>query len=321
MTQFSKASGSILLITGFAYFLAQFTPTYLNSIMLALLLGIIAGNSLKFSENISDSNKRIGNFSLEFSIVFLAFDINYSFILALGFERIIAIILVVFTLLFLTFYLAQKLKHRDSNFWLIGIGTAICGSSAIAAVSPILSKNKEDVGISLAVINLYGAIGMLTFPFLLNLLHLNVADASFIIGGSLHSVGNVLGAGYAMSDEIGQTALTVKMARVALLSPVILFLLFKIKPLTSASIERKLVHLPWYLVAFIVISSIVSLITLPNYVTTWTELMGKLVLTIAMSAIGLNIKLRTLANSGKKGLAFGFVIFIIQLALLGIFVG
>jgi uncharacterized membrane protein YadS len=162
---------------------------------------------------------------------------------------------------------------------------------------------------------------MLTFPFLLNLLHLNVADASFIIGGSLHSVGNVLGAGYAMSDEIGQTALTVKMARVALLSPVILFLLFKLKPLTSASNQRKLVHLPWYLVAFIVISSIVSLITLPNYVTTWTELMGKLVLTIAMSAIGLNIKLRTLANSGKKGLAFGFVIFIIQLALLGIFVG
>jgi uncharacterized integral membrane protein (TIGR00698 family) len=310
----------ITLLTLMAYLFSFITPSSLNSILLALIFGVIIGNSVKFSEHNSSVFRTTGNLSLEFSIVFLAFGINYSFILALGLKSIVAIVFVVFTLLLFTFYLAKKLKCPDSTAWLIGFGTAICGSSAIAAASPIITKNKEDVGISLAVVNLYGAIGMLLFPVFFNYFNFTNEDASFIIGGSLHSVGNVLGAGYALSDEIGQTSLTVKMARVALLSPALLFIILKFKNNGENTNTTKMIQIPWYLIAFIVISSLVSLVPFPEIIIEWSEVMGKLALTIALAAIGLNIKLKTLINSGKKGLLFGLIIFIIQLALLGIFI-
>lgn len=312
--------GWLTLLTLMAYLISFITPSSINSIILALIFGVVVGNSIRFSEHNTNTFKTTGNLSLELSIVFLAFGINYSFILALGLKSIVAIVLVVFTLLFFTFYLAKKLKCPDSTAWLIGFGTAICGSSAIAAASPIITKNKEDIGISLAVVNLYGAIGMLLFPVFFNYFNFTDEDASFIIGGSLHSVGNVLGAGYAISDEIGQTALTVKMARVALLSPALLFIILKFKNNGENSTSKKLIQIPWYLMTFILISSLVSFFTFPEFIFDWSEGLGKLALTIALAAIGLNIKLKTLVSSGKKGLLFGLIIFIIQLALLGIFV-
>ena len=202
--------------------------------------------------------------------------------------------------------------------WLVGFGTAICGSSAIAALAPSINKNKEDVGVAMAVVNLYGTIGMLVLPLLLTAFSFSTLHSSLILGGTLHSVGNVVGAGYAMTSEIGEQSLAIKLARVALLSPGLIFFNY-LTQRNSGKNWKQYLQLPWYLWAFIAITIIVSIFDFPKLVIDGASEIGKVILTFAMIAIGLRVSFAALLQSGKRGLVFGLLLFIIQLFL--VFIG
>ncbi|WP_291118825.1 YeiH family protein [Flavobacterium sp. UBA6135] len=289
----------------------------LNAIVLGLLLGILVGNIFTMPTHFQPGIGFIGNKMLELSIIFLAFGINYTHMGKLGWESFLLIGSVVFILLILTVYLAKKLNCPSSVGWLVGFGTTICGSSAIAALAPSVSKNKEDVGVAVAVVNFYGTLGMLIMPLLLAAFSFSTLESSLLLGGSLHSVGNVAGAGYAMSSEIGEQALTIKLARVALLSPGLIFFSY----LTQKNTGKHWKHyfqLPWYLWGFLFITVVVSLTAMPTGFITATSEIGKVILTIAMTAIGLKVSFRSLIQSGKRGMVFGLLIFVIQIVLLGL---
>jgi len=308
----------VLLISIFSLILSNYF-LFLNSITLGLLLGIVIGNLYTFSKSYNSGISLTGLKMLEYSIVFLAFGVNYTHIYKLGINRFFALLLFVIIILILTIYFSKKLKNLQSIGWLIGFGTAICGSSAIAALAPTLNKNKEDVGVSMAVVNFYCTIGMLLLPIILVRFNFSNLDISLIIGGTLHSVGNVAGAGFAMSNEIGENALTIKLARVALLSPALLFFNYLINRETKSSI-KSFFKFPWYLLLFIFITIFVSIVPIQVEFLKTMEYVGKLVLTIAMVAIGLNISIKTLITSGKKGLLFGLIMFLIYITLFLLFI-
>jgi uncharacterized membrane protein YadS len=136
-----------------------------------------------------------------------------------------------------------------------------------------------------------------------------------LLGGSLHSVGNVAGSGYSISTEVGEAAITFKLARVALLSPALIFFKMLIHRRENSHWKQHFT-LPWYLWSFIIITICSSVITIPPVFKELMETSGKLVLTIAMAAIGLNVSFRKLYQSGKRGVIFGLMIFMLQVALL-----
>lgn len=302
-----------ILLGVVAWFLAPFIPK-MNEILLGLILGILVSNLIKIPPPFNDGIAFAGSKLLEISILFLAFSINLSHIADLGWQTFLVVLVVVFAILLLTLWMSKKLNCPASTGWLIGFGTAICGSSAIAALAPSVAKNKEDIGIALAVINLFGIIGMIALPYFLPFLQQSEHEVGLIIGGSLHSVGNVAGAGYAMSKLIGDAAITVKLARVALLSPALIFFSY-LHQQGSVNNWKHYFKLPWYLWAFISISVMVSFLPFPSEWIKFMENIGKGVLTVAMAAIGMKVKLSTLYQSGKKGLLFGLLIFTWQLVL------
>ncbi len=311
----SQGKGILLsvLLGVVAWVLAPFIPK-MNEVLLGLILGILVSNLIKIPASFQDGISFTGSKLLELSILFLAFSINLSHIADLGWQTFIVVLVVVFAVLLLTLWLSKKMNCPGSTGWLIGFGTAICGSSAIAALAPSVSKNKEDVGIAMAVINLFGIIGMIAFPAILPLVDWTVHEMGLMIGGTLHSVGNVAGAGYAMDEEIGEAAITVKLARVALLSPALIFFNY-FQQQGAVKNWKEHFKLPWYLWAFISISVLVSFISLPNEVLRNLESIGKAILTVAMAAIGLKVKFSKLYQSGKKGLLFGLLIFVLQILL------
>jgi uncharacterized integral membrane protein (TIGR00698 family) len=197
---------------------------------------------------------------------------------------------------------------------LVGFGTAICGSSAIAALAPRVAKNKEDVGIAMAVVNLFGSVGMVVLPLVLVELDLDTRQMGLLIGGTLHSVGNVVGAGYAIDNAAGEAATTIKLARVAMLSPALILFNYLVNR-DEARGWREHIRLPWYLWGFIGITVLTSLVTFPQPLLETMEMAGKLALTIALAAIGLKVSFRDLFLSGRKGLGFGLIVFAIQVAL------
>lgn len=295
-------------------FLAAPSIPLVNTVIMGLLLGILVGNvqplPVESSKHISSYASRI----LEWAIVFLAFSIDYKEWIGIGYQGILLVVFMITSILIISKWLSKLFKCNSSTSWLIAFGTAICGSSAIAAMAPVVSENKEDVGISLAVVNLMGTIGMIFLPILLIFLETPENELGLILGSSLHSVGNVAGASYSLGNEIGETAITIKMARVAMLSPVLLIFSYLSSRKTSISNGSKF-KLPWYLLAFIGITVVNSMITFPDAVVLNLDLIGKILLTAAMVGIGYGIKFRSLVSSGKKGLMYGLVLFLIQLEI------
>jgi uncharacterized membrane protein YadS len=136
------------------------------------------------------------------------------------------------------------------------------------------------------------------------------------IGGTLHSVGNVAGAGYSINNDVGEAAITIKLARVALLSPALIFFNFLVNKNKDTHLKT-IFTLPWYLWSFIAITIAATFIDFPSNFLDGMETGGKIILTIAMAAIGLKVSFKNLYYSGQKGFAFGLLIFAIQLILMG----
>jgi uncharacterized integral membrane protein (TIGR00698 family) len=318
MNLFLREYKGILLSTaiGFiAYFSSDYFGAALGSILLALLLGMLIGNVVAlpapFQSGIAFTSGKL----LELSILFLAFSINYKHIAKLGPISFTIIAVIVFLMLGITYYLANRVKCPTTSGWLIGFGTSICGSSAIAALAPSITNNKDDVAISMAVVNLFGIIGMIVLPFVLRSFEFSTAQMGLLIGGGLHSVGNVAGAGYAINNDVGVAAITIKLARVALLSPALIFFNYLVNRKTVSNWKEHF-RLPWYLWSFILITVIISFVNLPDAFLHAMDTTGKMILTIAMAAIGLKVSFRQLFTSGKRGVGFGLTLFLVMILLL-----
>uniref|UniRef100_UPI00404A5719 YeiH family protein n=1 Tax=Fluviicola sp. TaxID=1917219 RepID=UPI00404A5719 len=316
----SKLNGIVLAIALglISFFLANYTPSAINSVIIALIIGISIGNTFRIHEKFNAGISFTSSKLLELSILFLAFDINYSNIAKLGAFSFLAVAVVLFSIVIITVFVAKKFNCPGSTGWLIGFGTAICGSSAIAALAPSVSKNKEDVAVSMAVVNLYGTIGMLLLPMILIPLQLSTNQMGLLLGGSLHSIGNVAGAGFSVGEEVGEAAITIKLARVALLTPGLILMNFLINR-KKASSWKDHFKLPWYLIGFIGITILGTFVSFPDGFLSAMETIGKVVLTIAMGAIGLKVNFKTLLQSGRKGLGLGLFLFALQVGLLFIF--
>jgi uncharacterized integral membrane protein (TIGR00698 family) len=252
--------------------------------------------------------------------LFLAFDINLARVQDLGIASFAIVVATVIFVLAITLVLARRMNCPGTSGYLVGFGTAICGSSAIAALSSSITKNKEDVGISLAAANLLGTLGMLVLPFFLCSLSYTHNQIGLIIGSSLHSVGNVAGAAYGITEDVGKAAITIKLARVALL-PIAVILFTIIIQRNENHSWKKYLTLPYYLWGFILIATISSFIAIPQAVIDFMQLAGKIILTIAMTAIGFKVSFKDLFYSGRKALVFGLIIFGLQLIFLFTMVG
>lgn len=301
-----------------ANLLDNYIPSF-NAVILSFLIAVIVGNIVKLPNSAKSGIKFSSSSLLEIAIIFLAFSINFKSIATIGLLKFLFIVIIIVSILIITIFLSKKFYNGNITAQLVGFGTAICGSSAIASVAPVLVKNEKDkasIGVSIAVVNLLGSIAMIVLPFALAPIIKDEFDLGFIIGGTLQSVGNVAGAGKAISQSVFETALTVKLARVALLSPaIILFSLLVNKQQNRSEGKKFNFQLPTFLWIFIAITILNSVFNIPANYTAWFKLIGEIILAIAMAAIGLGVSFKNLWESGKSAIGFGLIIFIIQIAL------
>ncbi|MBI1221320.1 MAG: putative sulfate exporter family transporter [Bacteroidetes bacterium] len=290
---------------------------FANEVILGLLFGILLANLFTFSPVFSPGIKLISGKGLEIAILFLSFSIDYRHIGAIGWKTFLFLVIVMALMMAVGVALSKRMKCPGQSGILISFGTLICGSSAIAALAPQINASQEDTGISMAVINLLGTLFMLVLPISLVPLLLNPEKAALLVGGSLHAVGNVAGAGYSMGQEVGELSVTIKLARIALLSPALVWMQFLMHKSSVSTTSFKF-KLPWYLLGFLLITLINSLIDLPEIFLDNAKLSGEFILTIAMVAIGMKIRFRELLKSGKKGLVFGLVFYLLFFGVLAL---
>ena len=299
----------ILLSFGIAavsIFLGGLLPL-IGSSVLAIIFGIVLNNSMKlpaaFQEGLSYSGKKL----LQYSIIFLGFSMSIGQVSETGISSL-RISLITILIAFLAAYLAGRFfKMNRVLTILIGFGTAICGGSAIAAASPILEADEEEIALSISTIFFFNILAVFIFPFLGHLLQMSDAFFGTWAGTAINDTSSVVAAGYTYSSSAGDLATIVKLSRALMIVPAcLIFAAYRyIKSKQSAQKTNLKQIFPWFIAWFVLASLISSLGFLPAAVIPYTKFISQWLMAMALAAIGAKVSFKQFKQAGAAPLLTG----------------
>ncbi len=187
---------------------------------------------------------------------------------------------------------------------LTGGATAICGASAaiaIAAVLPRDEKSERELIFTVAGVTVLSTLAMILYPAIVQVLGLAPDQAGIFLGGTIHDVAQVVGAGYSISHEVGDYAVLTKMLRVAMLLPVVMVLTLIVRQRTQAHPEQAKAPLfPAFLMGFVVLVAIGSLGWIPPTVGSAINEVSRICLVVAIAAVGLKTSMLDIRKVGPR---------------------
>ncbi|MGI6004741.1 MAG: YeiH family protein [Christensenellales bacterium] len=295
------------LIAAGAWLIGRWLPV-MGSPIAGILLGMLLAfwkRPAALDAGIAYTSKKL----LQYAIILLGFDMNLVHIVRSGGQTLF---LMAFTLTaaFLSAFLLGKLLKvdRHTNI-LVGVGTAICGGSAIAAAAPVIGAKNEDVARAISTIFLFNVLAAFLFPLTGHAL--KMADAPFGLwaGTAINDTSSVVAAGYTFSDAAGHQAVIVKLTRTLMIIPVTLALALYTarKQAREGGAGYKFSNIfPWFVLGFIAASVIGTLVPMPEGTGKFLAQAGKFLIVMAMAAIGLNTNIVKLVKSGWRAILLGF---------------
>ena len=305
----SYLSGIIFsaFIAVFAYFLGKKFPI-VGGPVFGILLGIILNNFNRpnsLEAGIKFTSKKI----LQYAVILLGFGLNLSEVIVVGKSSLLIILSTISTALIIS-YLAAKFLKIDSNIaTLIGVGSSICGGSAIAATAPVIDAKDEDVATSISVIFLFNIIAALIFPTLGVKLGMTHTGFGMWAGTAINDTSSVVAASGTWStmfndDTALNYATIVKLTRTLAIIPITLVLgIIKSKENTKKVSILK--TFPTFVLFFLLASILTSLLPLPNTFLSAMKFLSKFFIIMAMTAIGLNTDIKKLISQGGKAIIEG----------------
>ena len=299
-----------VLIATLAYAGVGFTGV-LNVEVWALFMGLVLGNIRALPDTFSSGMKFSGKKILNTAVALMGLQFAFGQI-PVQFSSLLVLIFLIVASSMVGFYLARRIGILPSCGLMIGIGNAVCGASAIAAVSPFVQQEEHETGVAVGIVNVLGSIAMVTMPLLVVALSFDDFEASFLIGGTLQAVGQAVGAGYAVNETVGEWATLIKMTRVSLLIPVVLFLAIRKGRNTGGGTKAIRKAFPNFLIVFLLLLVLTNLFEIPAEILSSMKTVDKALLTIAMAGLGFQINFSDIRNQGARALSLGVMIYAIQ---------
>ena len=297
--------------------IAVFSSSYIpiGAVAISIILGIAIGNISKlnkiFDRGISFSEKKL----LSLAIALMGVNLDFMILKDIGYKSIILVISALFVTISSSIILGKIFKFDKKFALLLGIGNGVCGSSAIAATEQIIGANEEEVGLSIAIVNFMGTIGIFLIPFIAKfILHFSDINSGLLVGNTLQAVGQVVAAGFSISDSAGQIATIVKMTRILMLLPLVFTLIFVfLDKSKSGNDQVKKPMIPMFIIGFVLFSLLPNFNLIPKEQVKNIAQISHYLLVIAMAGVGLKIKFQSIVRDGKSALTIGGLIFLIQI--------
>lgn len=269
---------------------------------IALVLGFL---TVQFIGNpYEETTKKLIHFFLQAAVVGLGFGMNAHSALQAGKEGFVFSFVSIISVLTLGFLLTKIFKIEKTTGYLIAAGTAICGGSAIAAISPIVKAKPNQISIALAVIFTLNSIALLAFPPIGSLLHLSQHDFGLWCAIAIHDASSVVGAASRYGAAALEVATTVKLARALWIIPLSLFsvMVFKNK-------ESK-IKIPWFIGMFIIAMMLNTYFPMVQKVSPFIVGVSKIGLTLTLFLIGAGLSFKVLKNVGLKPLLLAVLLWL-----------
>ena len=294
------------------------------AMLMALLLGIafhFLAEEGRCIDGIAFSSRTI----LRAGVALLGARISVELLLGLGVELIALVIAgVILTILF--GLLGARLLGRGWRFALLtGGSVAICGASAAIAIAAILPKNEHserNLTFTVIAVTVLSTIAMILYPPITQGLSLDVQATGVFLGGTIHDVAQVVGAGFSISNETGEMATLVKLIRVTMLAPVVLLISLSIRMLATAGEAEgnKAPLIPLFVIMFLILAGINSTGVIPTEISGAIADLSRWALLISIAAVGMKTSLKTIFKVGGQAIVLivAETIFIAGFILVGL---
>jgi Predicted membrane protein len=301
------------LIPGLAISFALAVPAWLLGrlvpIVGAPIFAILEGMALSFAPRPPELESGVaftGKKVLQYSIVFLGFGLDLGVIASVGMQSL-AVMAFTLAAAFVTAHFAGKvLRIQPKVKTLIGVGTAICGGSAIAATAPVIDASEEEVAYSISTIFLFNIIAVFAFPALGHLMGMGQDAFGLWAGTAINDTSSVVAAAFSYGDEAGRYATIVKLTRTLMIIPVTFALAVATRRRSAKGGDFELKKIvPWFVLGFLAASLVRTLGALPQAATATLPEVGKFGICAAMAAIGLRSNPIKLVRNGARPILLG----------------
>jgi len=247
-------------------------------------------------------------------VVLLGFDINAASVIRVGQQSLLVIFLTLSAAFLTAFFVGRLLQINKKLNILIGVGTAICGGSAIAAASSAINAEDQDISYSISTIFLFNVIAVFLFPLIGHLLRLSDTGFGMWAGTAINDTSSVVAAAFSFSNAAGNFATVVKLTRSLMIVPVTLVLAY----LSSRDHQNTQNFnfakvFPWFVLGFLAAAVINSTGLVPTEITGSLAFTGKFLIIMAMAAIGMNTSIQAFVKAGPKALILGAATWLVVL--------
>jgi len=328
----------VIAIVSYQLYTAPFPPFSIgeparhpiDAMLVAIVIGMLIRNTIGVPARFAAGIRYAVVSIMPLGIVLMGARLNFFDVVRTSVTALIISVICVCVALSLTIWLCRRVGISQKLGILIGIGTAICGGTAIAVAAPVIEADDDDTAFGIATVTLFGMVAVFVLPLLGHLFGMSQLEFGVWAGTSVHATPQVVATGFAYGPEAGDVATIVKLVRVLLLAPVVIGLgvwyARKKRQQQIAHVTKvgKLTTLfPPFILGFVLLALANTLHLLPDFTlhlkdsVLWQQqdlkvILAKLVtwvstflLTISMAGVGLGVDVRGLAKVGLGALYVG----------------
>lgn len=305
-------------------------PHPIDTILIAIFLSMLIRNVFKMPlwgrEGIQYASKGL----LPLGIIFLGAKLDFFQIVRVSAQSLVISSICVVIALGLTYWLCIKVNVKRKLGFLLGVGTAICGGTAIVVMAPVIEADENDTALSVAVVTLFGMLAIFVFPLLGEILEMSQTNFGTWAGIAVHATPQVIAAGFAYGDEAGEISTIVKLVRVLMLAPLAIIAtifyaryqrahsqVYVNKPLNWKTV------VPPFIIGFLLMACANTFYFLPEMTLHLQEnlfwstgeyrlkpqelftTVASLLITVSMAGIGFGLDLKKVLNTGLTPLYIG----------------
>ncbi|HTU69229.1 MAG TPA: putative sulfate exporter family transporter [Candidatus Baltobacteraceae bacterium] len=277
------------------------------AIVIGAILATLRAPSPVLSPGITFAAKQL----LQWSIVLLGAHLSLSEI-AQGGAHSLPVMLGTLAIVLVLAYVVGRLLGLDRNIRrLVGVGTAICGGSAIAAVASVIEADQADVAYSLGVVFLFNVVAVLIFPALGHLMQLSQHAFGLWAGTAINDTSSVVAASFSYGRVAGNAAVIVKLTRTTLIIPIVLFYGWrKIQHARGEAAINWRAIVPWFILWFLAAATLNSFGLIPPAAQGPLQELALFSITVALAGVGLGTEVEKIRRAGMRPLVLGAILWI-----------
>jgi uncharacterized integral membrane protein (TIGR00698 family) len=275
----------------------------IEGLVVAILIGMLLRSTLTIPRTFDDGVNFTARQVLEAAVFLLGASVDLPLLMRAGPSLAVGIVLLVVIGLSASYAIGRAIGLPPKLSVLVACGNSICGNSAIAAVAPVIGADKKHVASAIAFTAILGVVVVLGLPFLIPALGLSHYQYGVLAGLTVYAVPQVLAAAFPVSVLSGQVGTLVKLVRVLMLGPVVLFFALRYRHEDRPAGERVprglTRYVPWFIIGFLVLAAMRSAGAIPEPVATPLKTLSGWLTIAAMAALGLGVDLRALRSVGR----------------------